>query len=872
MGLATVLILALGIALIFWQRARHQAEYLQAFIDAEYDTLSSLVKNHPLATKLADICALVERQIPGCYASVLIADPQGRTLNAIAVKSLPTYYTDALQNIPITVGEGACGSAAALREPVIITDTQHDPRFHDYRELITELNLNAAWSYPVFSPFDRRLLATFALYSVQSRDPTPEEERLITRSCDLISLVIAQHQERYERLWSEQQTRSLFQHNPEAAFTLDLDGTIISANHASGKLVDMPLSEIAGQHYELFLMEDDKERAGRHFAAAKRGEPQHYTVRVVDSHGAMKRLEITNIPMIIDGEIVGVYGISKDITQQSEVEERLQILNRSVEASTNGIVICDARADDYPIIYTNPAFTAITGYTFAEVEGRNMRLLHGPETDPKTIDKIYLALEKQREIRCVIRNYRKTGEAFWNELFISPVSDSRGVITHFVGLHNDISERVEREAELAYNAAHDVLTGLPNRTSLERFLQQAMSADTDQRIYVLFIDLDGFKPVNDSLGHESGDLVLVETAARIRRVVPAADMLARFGGDEFVAVIQTAADDDTVVQLAQTILQQFERPFCNGDAEVSLSAAVGIASSAIAVNKPVELVQYADVAMYEAKRRGSNTYQWFTPDLEADSQQQLMLRSQLQEAIQKHQFRVFYQPIVSPDKTVVAVEALVRWLHPERGWMAPNDFIPLAERTGQIVPIGTWVLEQVCRDMPQLRAAGVPHISVNFSPMQFYRDDFIETVTGYVEQYGIAPGELTAEITENVLLRDANHAIRMMNELRKLGLAIALDDFGTGFTSLSYLNMIPAQKLKLDREFVHQIHQNPRNGAITRGILAIAAELDITVIAEGVESPAELDYLQSYGCNYLQGYLFCEPLALTDLLVWLDHK
>ena len=229
--------------------------------------------------------------------------------------------------------------------------------------------------------------------------------------------------------------------------------------------------------------------------------------------------------------------------------------------------------------------------------------------------------------------------------------DSNGEVTHFVGLQNDISERVEREEKLAFHAEHDVLTGLPNRTALERFLQQA-AAMSEQRIYVLFIDLDGFKPVNDSLGHECGDHILVQTAQRLQKVTSEFDLLARFGGDEFVAVVQSLPDDESVMNYARTILAQFDRPFVYEDAEVSLSAAIGIASSELAVKTPNEMIQHADVAMYEAKRRGSNTFQWFSPDLDLDTQQQITLRAQLQEAIQTHQFEVFYQPIVSRDKSL----------------------------------------------------------------------------------------------------------------------------------------------------------------------------------------------------------------------------
>lgn len=871
--LTIVVTLIAGAALALAWRLRLQVAqrdlFLQDFIDDEYDTLRALAQNRPLSEKLADICELVEHQVKDTYATVMIADNQLQVLNAEAVGGLPEAFSQALQKLPIADGVGACGTAAALRKPVVVTDMLSDTRFESFLPLINQYSLRAAWSFPIFSA-DNQLLGTFALYSKEVKSPSASELKLIERNRELIALVITQHRDRIERERSEQHTLSLFEHNPEAVFTLDRDGCFMSLNAAAERLIELKADQVIGQPYDLVVLEEDKARTREHFEATKRGEPQHYEIGIINQRGQQQRIEITNMPIIIDGEITGVHGIAKNVTQQREYEERLQILNRSVEASTNGVVISDARKKGFPVIYVNPAFSAITGYEADEMIGRSCAMLQGPETSRTTTLKIADALREQREVRCTIRNYRKDGTTFWNELIISPVRDVHGEVTHYVGLQSDISARIEHEDKLAYQAAHDVLTGLANRASLEAYLYDACLSD--QPVYVLFIDLDGFKPVNDSLGHECGDHILQQTAKRLSAVVPASNMLARFGGDEFVAVVQSATDPAAVVDLVQRILAQFDAPFTYEDAEVTLSAAVGIASSAMHTNHPNELIQYADVAMYEAKRRGSGSYQWFSPELDLDTQQQVTLRTQLQEAIAKRQFEVFYQPIVSRAGAVVAAEALVRWKHPEQGYISPAAFIPLAERTGQIVTIGRWVLEQACRDLPTLREHGITQVSVNFSPMQFYRDDFIKSVEQTMQEYAIKPGQLVAEITENVLLRDAQASLKMMHQLRDMGIEIALDDFGTGFASLSYLNLIPAQKLKIDRCFVQNIDSNHRNAAITRGVLTMAAELGMTVVAEGVETPAERDYLNDYACDFMQGYLFCKPKPLAELLEWLNHK
>ena len=871
-----IAVLALSVAVAFalvWRlrlKVRAQRNFLHDFIDAEYDTLRALAQNRPLSEKLSDICELVEHQVQDSFASVMIADSSLTVLNAEAVGGLPQAFRLALQNLSIADGVGACGTAAALGEPVIVADMYSDERFDSFVPLITQYNLRAAWSFPIFSA-EKQLLGTFALYSKLARTPSISDMKLIDRSRELISLVITQHRDRVERERSEQHTLSLFDYNPEAVFTLDLEGHFMSLNAAAERLIEFKAEQMVGQPYDLVVLEEDKQRTREHFEATKRGEPQHYEIGVLNQRGQLQRIEITNMPIIINGEITGVHGIAKNVTQQREYEKRLQILDRSVEASTNGVVISDARKKGFPVIYVNPAFSAITGYQAEEMLGRSCSMLQGPGTSLNATKKIADALREKREVRCTIRNYRKDGTPFWNELILSPVRDSHGEVTHYVGLQSDISARIAHEEKLAYQATHDVLTGLANRSSLETYLYESSLHET-KLVYVLFIDLDGFKPVNDSLGHECGDHILQQTAQRLRAAIPEQDMLARFGGDEFVAVVQSITEPSDVVALVKTILAQFDAPFVYEDAEVTLSAAIGIASSDVPTSHPNELIQFADVAMYEAKRLGSGTYQWFSPELDLGTQQQLTLRTQLQEAITKQQFEVFYQPIVNNVGAVVAAEALVRWKHPEQGYISPAEFIPLAERTGQIVTIGRWVLEQACRDLSQLREHGVGQVSVNFSPMQFYRDDFLSSVEQAVRAYGVKPGQLVAEITENVLLRDTTASLAMMHKLRDLGIEIALDDFGTGFASLSYLNMIPAQKLKIDRIFVQDIHINSRNAAITRGVLTMAAELGMTVVAEGVETSDERDYLNNYACDFMQGYLFCKPLPIAELIDWLNHK
>ncbi|MDT7526391.1 EAL domain-containing protein [Pseudidiomarina sp. GXY010] len=860
-------------ALWFWLRARYQQRLLKQWVQANYDTLSSIATDQPLEQKLSRICALLESQIPFSFASVMVANEQRTSLSAVATARLPKSLFDGLQMLPIANGVGACGTAAAQGRPVVVAKMHEDTRFEAFMPLIKQFKLSSAWSFPVYTA-QQQLLGTLAVYSERERLPNQQQRAIIERSCELLALVMQQHHERLARERSEQRANSLFAYNPEAVFTLDLEGRFTSLNAAGEALVQASEREILGQRYDVVVLEEDKQRTQEHFLAAVAGQPQRYEIRILNSAGQLRTLNITNMPMKVNHQVVGVHGIAKDVTQQRDDEERLVLFRRCLESSTDGIVISDARKPGYPLIYVNPAFTQITGYSEAEMLGDNCDKLRGPDTDLAAIAEIDAAIAQQIEARTVIKNYRKDGSMFWNELLLSPVRDDQGELTHWVGVQTDITERVERERSLAFHASHDPLTGLPNRSMLEQRLQQALADDSAalESVFVLFIDLDGFKPINDSLGHEFGDEILVQTGQRLRAVLPAEDLLARFGGDEFVAVVQSQTSIAAVTQLAQRLLDQFLHPFVFEQAEVSLSAAIGIATNDSSVRYPNQLIQHADVAMYEVKRRGSNGLQWFSPVFDEGAQLQIQRRSQLQEAIAQQQFELFYQPIVSAQGAIHGVEALIRWKHPEQGFISPAEFIPLAEKTGQIIAISEWVLNQACMDSQTLREAGVPHVAVNFSPMQFYRDDFVESVERIIKPYNLRPGQLVAEITENVLMRDSSHIFEILQQLRELGLEIALDDFGTGYASLSYLTRIPAQRLKIDRSFIDNIHQNTANAAITRGILTMAAELGIATVAEGVETEAELAYLQRYACDYMQGFLFCKPLPLPELLAWLNHK
>lgn len=580
-------------------------------------------------------------------------------------------------------------------------------------------------------------------------------------------------------------------------------------------------------------------------------------------------VEVQSTPTRWQGEPMSLMTM-RDISQRIRAEERLRLMDRSIEASSNGILIADAKAPDLPIIYANSSFERMTGYSREEILGRNCRFLQGPDTEENRRLEIRKAIEEKREVRVILKNYRKDGSPFWNDVYIAPVPDENGQISHFIGVQNDISDRKNAESEIAYNASHDVLTGLPNRSLLEDRLRQGVQvAERHNRtLAVLFVNLDGFKPVNDSLGHPVGDQVLIQAAQRLQQSIRAGDTVARIGGDEFVVLLPDLALPEDVVKVAENLLHEISRPYDVHGHSLHLTASMGITINDGLIENPMGLVQQADMAMMEAKQKGKNTYQWFTSELNQLANNRVVLRNELEKAIELDRLTLHYQPLIDTQTgKIVASEALVRWLDPERGIIPPGDFIPIAEETGQIIRLGRWVLEQACRDNKALIDSGYSDhvVTVNVSPLQLQQSGFVALVKNVLEGSGLPPQKLVLEVTESALLGNRDQAINSMEELNAMGVGIAIDDFGTGFSSLNYLKMLPATRLKIDRSFINEVISDRKDASITQGIISMAHHLGLVVVAEGVETEAQASFLRKNHCDVFQGFLFSRPVPLKEL-------
>ncbi|MFL6592203.1 MAG: EAL domain-containing protein [Luteimonas sp.] len=570
-----------------------------------------------------------------------------------------------------------------------------------------------------------------------------------------------------------------------------------------------------------------------------------------------------------DGRAIRALGGMLDITQQKRDEASLRLLRQAIEATDNGIAICDARQPDRPIVYVNPAFEQITGYALAEVAGRNCRFLQGSDTAQPGIATLRIALAEEREAKVLLRNYRKDGSMFWNEFHVAPVRDADGRSTHFVGVLSDISDRQRYEEQLAYRATHDELTGLPNRQLLHDRLQQAiLNAERHgHQVAVVFVDLDDFKLINDSLGHGAGDIALKAVAERLQGIVRGTDTVGRFGGDEFVIVLTEQTDDAGMRHVIERVSSVLSQPIELGGVPHVLTPSLGHCRYPEAGRDAETLLKHADLAMYQAKRQGRNRAIAYREEFDSAVSQRLQLVSRLREALHNGEFELAFQPLFDPMGELLALEALARWQHPERGLLLPAEFISVCEESGLIVELGRFVLREAARHHALLAATGLGRvrISVNVSAAQFghelYRD-----VAAVVEEFSLPADALELEITESVIMDNPERAIETMQRITALGVGISVDDFGTGYSSLAYLKRLPIGRLKIDRSFVQDLGHDADDAAICASIIGLGHLLDLRIVAEGVETEQQLHWLRERGCDELQGFLLGRPQPFEVLL------
>ena len=586
--------------------------------------------------------------------------------------------------------------------------------------------------------------------------------------------------------------------------------------------------------------------------------------------------EIKLLAALANNLSYGIISLRGNVERQ-RAESDLRQRQRAIESSSNGIMIAAANAPGYPITYVNPAFERITGYAGEDVLGQSGRILLGSDREQLGLQEILAALREEREGNAVLRNYRKDGTLFWNELSISPVRGEDDNVSHFVGIINDITERKLYEEQLEYQASHDGLTGLPNRNLLADRIGQALTyAERYRKLAaVLFVDLDHFKFINDSLGHDMGDRLLQIAGQRLTECVRTIDTVARHGGDEFVLVLPDLTESEDAAKVAQKMQNALGQPFKIGEHEFVVSCSTGISIYPRDGEDAQTLLKNADVAMYRAKEHGRNNFQFYTNELNNKVVARMAMEKHLRRALERNEFVLHYQPQVDlRSGRITGMEALIRWNSPELGFVPPDNFIYLAEETGLIVPIGEWVIRTACAQNKAWQDAGLTPLvmAINLSPRQFRQEGLAESIAAIVQDTGLEPRYLELEIIESLVMHDVDSALAILRKLKELGALLTMDDFGTGYSSLSYLKRFPFGKMKIDKSFVRDITSDPDSAAITRAIITMAHSLNLKVIAEGIETEGQLGYLRSQSCDEMQGFYFSRPVTAPEFEKLLREK
>jgi len=551
-------------------------------------------------------------------------------------------------------------------------------------------------------------------------------------------------------------------------------------------------------------------------------------------------------------------------------KRRIALRDRAIESSVNGIFIADAGQPDYPLIYVNPAFERVLGAASGCVVGQPCICRGGDgenDDNDEGYGEIRHAIARGSEGSTVLRLRRADGEKLWVELFLAPVRSEMGAVTHFVGVLNDVTYRKNAEARLNHLANHDALTGLPNRNLLNDRLAHAIARRREDMAAVLFLDLDRFKLINDSYGHDVGDELLRAVAARLVGCLRDEDTVARLGGDEFVVLLEDLPGGDAAATIAGKVAGRLAEPLMIGGRELPVAASIGIALYPRDGRDAQDLLKNADTAMYRAKEAGRGGFCFFAGEMNAHALRRLTLENELRRALDGGELEVFYQPQVTMDSgRLIGAEALVRWRHPLRGLVSPIDFIPVAEETGLIVALGEQVLRIACRQIADWQRRGLPPltVAVNLSPRQFRQADLVTVIAAIIAETGVDPARLELEITESAAMQNADSTVAALQRLRAMGVSLAIDDFGTGYSSLSYLKRFPIDKLKIDRSFILGVPADGDDTAIVQAIAAMAGSLGLKLLAEGVENEAQRGFLAAFGCAAAQGYLFGRPQPAAD--------
>ncbi|MGK7944513.1 MAG: putative bifunctional diguanylate cyclase/phosphodiesterase [Microcystaceae cyanobacterium] len=706
-----------------------------------------------------------------------------------------------------------------------------------------------------------------------SDDQLEQLQYILNISCDRIELILAREWETLQEnthlaqfnqqiAQSQQQVlelkeltnqlKTVINANQNGLLVIDDQGVVLLANPAAEQLFGRSQDELFGEVLGLPLTNNE-------LTEIEILKPDH-------------TLTIAQLQVVsLSWQRKAAYLVSlTNITENKRIDEQMEVLWRAIEQSPSTVVITNAKGE---IEYVNPKFEILTGYSRQEVLGQNPRLLKSGLIPDETYEQLWDTVASGEEWHGELCNMKKNGELFWEIASISPILNYEGQITHFVGIKEDITQRKRQEEQLAYQANYDALTQLPNRFLVFDRLQQAIKQANrlEQQVAVMFLDLDHFKEVNDTLGHDIGDQLLIQTAQRLSSCVRKSDTVARLGGDEFLVILTNLRSYKQAEIVARKIIKRLAEPFYLNKEKLFISTSVGITLYPNDGGDMDILLRNADTAMYGAKQDGRNGFKFFTVTMNEKSQQRRKIADNLRLALQKNEIYPVYQPIVElSSQRIVGAEALMRWENDHLGVINPHQFIPIAEETGIIVELGAWMLHQACNMVSQwLNHQPQFWVSVNVSSRQFRERYLLDTIDSTIQQYHLPRHCLELELTEHILLEDTPTSTGLIQQLHKMGIRLSLDDFGTGYSSLSCLKKLPFNVLKIDQSFMADIPHDPDGVSIVKTIITMAHSLNLKAIAEGIETREQAEFLRECGCDYGQGYYFSQPMLAEQFTEFL---
>jgi diguanylate cyclase (GGDEF)-like protein/PAS domain S-box-containing protein len=779
-------------------------------------------------------------------------------------------------------GRGASGSAIRTNQPFWCQDFQKEQGNAAWHERGARSGLAGVAALPLYR--NGIAIGVFALYAGEinafddaARDLLMEMAADISFAIDNFVREAVRKQSVAALRESKMRYRAVTQFANDAIVTVDSSGNIAGWNRGAEILFGYTEAEVNAQSLMLLMPERYRDRHRMGMNSALLSEWTHLIGTTVELIGLRK--DGSEFPLelsLAKWEVADAWfftGFIRDITKRKQSDAKLQLAAKVFEQSHEGITITDAQGN---IVLINQAFSTITGYSEAEAIGQNPRILSSGRQDPEFYRAMWESVNTQGQWQGEVWNRRKDGRVYPELLSISRVLDADGTLTNYIGVFNDITQHKAAEEQILRLGHFDPLTGLPNRLLLNDRANHAISMAQRNReqLAVLFFDLDHFKYVNDSLGHSVGDKLLVEVAGRMKCSVREQDTVSRLGGDEFILLLPDT-DAEGAAHVAEKLLDAISQTYWIDQHELALTPSIGIAVYPGDGTDYDTLFKCADVAMYRAKQDGRNHYRFFTAEMQARSARTLQLEIALRSALKRNQLMLHYQPQMSlEDGQVIGAEALLRWEHPELGMISPAEFIPVAEDSGQILPIGEWVLRTAASQLKAWMDSGLSPmtIAVNLSSVQFRQANLPELIMQILDDVKLPPQYLELELTESVAMDNPLSAIAVMDNLHEHGIRMSIDDFGTGYSSLSYLKRFQVYKLKIDQSFVRDITEDPEDKAIVGAIISLAKSLGLQTIAEGVETEGQLAFLRDKGCDEVQGYYFSKPLPADQFGAFVRGK